>query len=66
MAKHTAIKLQLEVGSDHTITLPDEVPVGPVEVIVLVAQPDDRAPGWPEGYFEDVVGRWQGELRDEL
>jgi hypothetical protein len=38
MSKQTAIKLHVEVGADHTIKLPDEVPVGPAEVIVLVAE----------------------------
>ena len=36
MAKQTAIKLHVEVGADHTVKLPSEVPVGPAEVIVLV------------------------------
>ncbi len=36
MSKHTAIRLRVEIGPDHTIRLPEEVPVGPAEVIVLV------------------------------
>lgn len=32
-----AIRLRVMVGDDHTIRLPDEVPVGEAEVIVLVA-----------------------------
>jgi hypothetical protein len=40
MPKQTAIKLQVEVREDHTVTLPAEVPVGPAELIVLV----DEAP----------------------
>jgi hypothetical protein len=42
MTKQTAIKLRVEVGEDHTVKLPAEVPVGPAEVIVLV---DDASPG---------------------
>lgn len=38
MSKQTAIKLHVEVGPDHTIRLPEEVPVGPAEVIVLVEE----------------------------
>ena len=36
MSKQTAIKIHVEVGPDHTIRLPDEVPEGPAELIVLV------------------------------
>lgn len=35
MTKQNLIKVHVEVGADHTIRLPDEVPVGPAEVIVL-------------------------------
>lgn len=35
MASQTAIRVRVEVKSDHTIQLPDDVPVGPAEVIVL-------------------------------
>lgn len=35
MASQTAIRVRVEVKADHTIRLPDEVPVGPAEVIVL-------------------------------
>jgi hypothetical protein len=34
-----ALTLTVEVGEDHLVKLPDEVPVGPAEIIVLV----DRA-----------------------
>jgi hypothetical protein len=42
MAKQTAIKLHVEVGADHTVKLPAEVPVGPAELIVLI---DERPSG---------------------
>ncbi len=32
----SALKLQVEVGQDHLVKLPDEIPVGPAEIIVLV------------------------------
>jgi hypothetical protein len=43
MSKQAAIKLHVEVGPDHTIKLPDDVPIAPAEVIVLIedaATPD--------------------------
>ncbi len=42
MSKQMAIKLKVEIGSDHMVHLPDEVPVGPAELIVLV---DEKEPG---------------------
>lgn len=44
MSRQTAIKLQVEVGPDHTIKLPDDVPVGPAEVIVLVPESSSARP----------------------
>jgi hypothetical protein len=38
-AMQTAVKLTVEVGVDHVVKLPDEVPVGPAEIIVLVGEP---------------------------
>jgi hypothetical protein len=37
-AMQTAVKLTVEVGVDHVVKLPDEVPVGPAEIIVLVGE----------------------------
>ena len=34
----SALKLDVQVGEDHLIRLPDEVPVGPAEIIVLVEE----------------------------
>jgi hypothetical protein len=31
------IKLHVTIGRDHTVKLPDDVPEGPAELIVLVA-----------------------------
>jgi hypothetical protein len=44
MTKQTAIRLHVEIGEDHTVKLPIEVPVGPAEVIVLIDQ-TDASPG---------------------
>jgi hypothetical protein len=38
----SAVKLTVEVGVDHVVKLPDDVPVGPAEITVLVGEP---APG---------------------
>jgi hypothetical protein len=38
-AMQTAVKLTVQVGVDHVVKLPDEVPVGPAEIIVLVGEP---------------------------
>ena len=42
-----AVRVRVTIGADHTVRLPDEVPVGEVELIVLfpTAAPaeDDRA-----------------------
>ncbi|MBV9946202.1 MAG: hypothetical protein JOZ69_05085 [Myxococcales bacterium] len=39
----SAVQLHVEVGEDHVIKLPDDVPVGPAEIIVLVEAPDELA-----------------------
>ncbi len=39
-----ALKLRVEVGEDHVVTLPEEVPVGPAEIIVLVDAEPTREP----------------------
>ena len=35
----SALKLTVEVREDHTVKLPNEIPVGPTEIIVLVDGP---------------------------
>jgi hypothetical protein len=44
MSKQMAIKLRIDVGPDHTVKLPDEVPVGPAELIVLIDAAASSAP----------------------
>jgi hypothetical protein len=43
MERQTAIKLHVEVGADRLLKLPDEVPLGPADVIVLVALPSNES-----------------------
>ena len=40
-----ALTLRVEVGKDHLVKLPDEVPVGPAELIVLVDETSASAAG---------------------
>jgi hypothetical protein len=72
VTKQTAIKLTVDVKADHTVRLPDDVPIGPAELIVFVkdqesgALPVDRAPS-PIGLFEndaDVVDEAMGHVRE--
>jgi len=48
-------KLRVQVGPDHTLKLPSDVPVGPTEVIVLV---DDRP---KEGRATSLLGLFANE-----
>lgn len=54
MTKQNAIKLLVEVGADHTIRLPDEVPIGPAEVIVLTTVRSEAPPPEALGLFKDT------------
>ena len=54
MTKQNAIRLLVEIGADHTIRLPDEVPVGPAEVIVLTSVPSEAPPPEALGLFKDT------------
>lgn len=50
-AMKNALKLDVDVGEDHWVLLPEEVPVGPTEIIVLL---DGQAIGGPLDDFEPV------------
>ncbi len=52
--KQHAIKLLVEVKADHTIRLPDDVPIGPAEVIVLTSVPSEAPPPEALGLFKDA------------
>ena len=59
-----ALKISVDVGADHTVRLPDEVPVGHAELIVLVADVgsgEKESPPSPIGLFKD-----EPELVDEI
>jgi hypothetical protein len=47
----SALKLDVQVGDDHLVKLPDDVPVGPAEIIVLL---EDRPTGELLEDFEPV------------
>jgi hypothetical protein len=63
VSKQTAIKLRVEVGPDHTIRLPDDIPVGPAELILLL---DDR-PGEASADEKSMLGLFaeDAEIVDE-
>jgi hypothetical protein len=72
VTKQTAFKLSAIVQADHTVRLPDDVPIGPAELIVFVkdhesgALPALRAPS-PIGLFEDdadVVDEAMGHISE--
>jgi|HubBroStandDraft_1064217.scaffolds.fasta_scaffold02155_7 hypothetical protein len=65
MAKQTAIKLHVEVGADHTVKLPAEVPVGPAELIVLVDEGANAATSLlgPFANEPEVVDEAMGYVR---
>lgn len=52
--KENAIRLLVEVGADHTIRLPDDVPIGPAEVIVLTTVPSGAPAPEALGLFKDT------------
>jgi hypothetical protein len=47
-----AVTVHVQVGEDHLVKLPDEVPVGPAEIIVLVE--DSTAAGGILDDFEPI------------
>ena len=59
MTKHAAMKFTVDVGADRTVRLPDGVPLGPVELIVLVNTNAEQPPS-PIGLFKD-----DGAILDE-
>jgi hypothetical protein len=71
MSKQTAFKITVQIRADHTIQLPDDVPIGQAEVIVFVAEEPKavvrlterkQEPGLsPIGLFEDCP-----EIVDEM
>jgi hypothetical protein len=69
VTKQTAIKLSVEVGPDHTIKLPAEVPEGPAEVIVLVTEQAAAVAAPPDalGLFKDepeIVDQMMKHVRE--
>ena len=71
------LKVHVQVGEDHLVKLPDEVPVGPAEIIVFVEDStaavgtlDDFEPIEPirPGRLSDLVIEargWSAPLEDE-
>jgi hypothetical protein len=61
--KRTAITLHVEIEPDHTVRLPDHVPVGPAEVVVLI----DHRPSEERTVEKAVLGLFadDAEIVDE-
>ncbi|MBZ5634886.1 MAG: hypothetical protein LAO55_17325 [Acidobacteriia bacterium] len=57
-----AIELIGDIDEQHRLRaqVPDELPAGPVRLIVLLPDEDDAGIAWPHG----VAKEWSDELRD--
>ena len=57
-----AIELVGDIDEQHRLQarVPDELPAGPVRLIVLVPEEDETGAAWSQG----VAGAWADELRD--
>ena len=65
------LQIRSQAGADGVLHL--EIPVGTPHAeyqVVVVLQPASDAPppktpeelGWPPGFFEEVIGSWQGDF----
>jgi hypothetical protein len=63
VSKRTAITLHVEIEPDHTVRLPDHIPVGPADLVVLI---DDR-PNEEHAVEKSVLGLFadDAEMVDE-
>ena len=63
MPKRNAITLHVEIARDHTVRLPDHIPVGPAEVVVLI----DHRPSEERAIEKSVLGLFadDAEIVDE-
>ncbi len=57
-----AIELVGDIDAQHRLKaqVPEELPVGPVRVIVLLPEEDDAGPAWTRG----IAREWGDELAD--
>ena len=57
-----AIELIADVDERHElrVQVPDQVPAGPVRVLVLVPDEDEAGAGWSQG----IAREWASELAD--
>ena len=57
-----AIELVGDIDEQHRLKaqVPEEFPVGPVRVIVLIPEEDEAGPAWTRG----VAKEWADELAD--
>jgi hypothetical protein len=71
---HAAVKLQVTIPKDRRVQLPDDLPEGEAEIIVLYpadAELDEASPeplpraGEPTDYFARLTSRQPGPLSSE-
>lgn len=67
MVKTLALRIEIPPGREINIKVPDEIPLGPAEVIVVIASPE--APPEPAGTAGDMLrsplfGLWSD--RDDI
>lgn len=63
------IETQSHIGADGILHLSLPVNLPETDVDIIVVQPrggaqsnGSAAKGWPPGFFEEVIGGWQGEM----
>jgi hypothetical protein len=69
------LQLRSQAGDDGVlhVKIPVGIPHAEYQVVVVLqpaaAEPGAKTPeelGWPPGFFEEVIGSWQGEfVRDQ-
>lgn len=57
-----AVEFQADIGEDHTIRIPAEVPVGRARVIVLVDRVDAEHRATMAEERRKLAGKYQGQL----
>lgn len=63
-----SIQLRSAVGSDGILRLqiPVNMPKQEMDIVVVIQPTDKKSEtdekGWPDNFFESVVGAWSGDL----
>jgi hypothetical protein len=67
--KSLHLRAHVDAQGTLTLTMPPEMAGQDVDLVVVfepvaladTTTPQTEAKGWPPGFFEEVVGSWQGE-----